>query len=463
MSDKIRFNSKGMSLVIVIMAMVILGSLGWTLAALQSQSFQASVAGFDSQRALDMAESGCQWALYQLLSDTSWRQTNALLHTLDFGQYEIICRNPNRDETGDAIIESTGYYPNKAQYTAMRKLKLLGKLGNFADGNQVGVQVADTFNWDNVSSGDIKIDCDMACGHYEGNDSNHTLDQAADFQVPDTKRRRTVIIKGTMPIIDMDKYESAASTTYIVAAETKVSSVSGKNTIYASAKFFKPSMVGQVLRNVTNGTWDDDNWAVISSVDTANGAWAKLDRDIAGSSWKNDTVRIVKRICETDADMYRKISGTNYYCYNNRGILYIKSNDTAKGDVLIDLSKYNLYFDRTYIVAEGDIVITGGNAINMLTNTRNNTASPPNLATKTGDIIGDPPSGGSSSQKARARSFNGLVYTQTGDAQFDYFYGNAIMANNLTFYHTITVKYSASRADSPYFVIDPVVLTWQEQ
>jgi len=447
----------------VIMAMVILGSLGWTLAVLQSQSFQASVSDIDSQRALDLAESGSQWALYQLLSDTSWRQTSPLLHTLDFGQYEIICRNPTAGETGDAIIESTGYFPNKAGYTAMRKLKLQGKLGNFANGNQVGVQVAGTFNWDNVSTSDIRINCDMVCGHYEGNDANHTLDQAPDFQVPATSRRRTVMIEGTMPIIDMDKYEDAASSKYSVAAETTVTGVSGNNTVYAGVNFFKAAMVGQVLRNVTAGTWDDTNWAVISSVDTANGTWAKLNRNVAGNSWKNDTVRVVKRICESDADRYRRVGGTNYYCYTNRGIIYIKSNGEAKGDVLIDLSSYNLYFDRTYIIAEGDIVIKGGNVINMLTNTRSGAASPPNLATKTGNIVSDPPTSGSAGQKARARSFNGLVYTQTGYAQFDYFYGNAIMANNLAFYHTVTVNYSASRADPPYFVIDPVVLTWQEE
>ncbi|MDD5079294.1 MAG: hypothetical protein PHH68_03095 [Candidatus Omnitrophica bacterium] len=452
-----------MSLVIVIMAMVILGSLGWTLAVLQSQSFQANVSEVDSQRALDMAESGSQWALYQLLSDTSWRQTSALLHTLYPGQYEIICRNPTVGETGDAIIESTGYYPTKANYTAMRKIKLLGKLGNFTHGNQVGVQVAGIFDWDNVSTSAIRINCDMVCGHYEGNDSNHTLDQAPDFQVPVTSRRRTVMIEGTMPMIDIEEYEAAASVRYNVAAETTVSGVSGNKTVYTNTDFFKAAMVGQVLRNVTSGTWDDTNWAVISSVDTANGAWAKLDRNVAGNSWKNDTVRVVKRICETDADRYRRIGGTNYYCYTNRGIIYIKSNGMAKGDVLIDLSNYNLYFDRTYIVAEGDIAIKGGNAINMLTNTRSGAASPPNLATKTGDIISDPPTSGSGRQKSRARSFNGLVYTQTGDAQFDYFYGNAIMANNLKFYHTITVNYSASRADPPYFVIEPVVLTWQEQ
>jgi hypothetical protein len=463
MSGGKRFNSKGMSLVIVIMAMVMLGSLGWTLAVLQSQSFQANVSGIDSQRAMDMAESGSQWALYQLLTDTSWRQASALLHTLDAGQYEIICRNPVGGETGDAIIESTGYYPSKARYTAMRKIKLQGKLGNFVNGNQVGVQVAGVFNWDNVSTSNIRINCDMVCGHYEGNDSNHTQDQSPDLQVPPTSRRRTVMIEGTMPIIDMDKYESAASMKYNVAAETTVSSVSGNNTVYAGANFFKPSMVGQALRNVTNGTWDDTNWAVISSVDTTNGTWAKLNRNIVDNSWKNDTVRIVKRISETEAGSYRRIGGTNYYCYTSKGIIYINSNGSAKGDVLIDLSGYNLYFDRTYIVAEGDIVIKGGNAINMLTNTRSGAASPPNLATKTGDIISDPPTSGNASQKSRARSFNGLVYTQTGDAQFDYFYGNAIMANNLTFYDTITINYSASRADPPYFVIDPVVLTWQEQ
>ena len=66
-------NKKGISLIILVFAMMVLAVLGWSLAVLQSGDFEVSVRQNDSEQALYLAESGINWALEQLSEDASWR------------------------------------------------------------------------------------------------------------------------------------------------------------------------------------------------------------------------------------------------------------------------------------------------------------------------------------------------------------------------------------------------------
>ena len=101
-----RLNKKGISLIIVVFAIMLFSVLGQTLAVLISGDFESNVRILDSERALNMAEAGLDWGLKQLTLSPSWRLPAGVLHQLNFGQYNVLCRDPLTGETCDAVIIS---------------------------------------------------------------------------------------------------------------------------------------------------------------------------------------------------------------------------------------------------------------------------------------------------------------------------------------------------------------------
>ena len=133
---------KGVTLIIVVFAMMVLGVLGWTLSNMQATDFQINAGGnLDSERALYLAEAGAQYALTQLSLNGCWRTGGDCAsvdndctdnpdwlsaHTVSPGQYRICCRQPVLGvEDGDAVIVSRGYVPQAVEpYRAMRQIKI---------------------------------------------------------------------------------------------------------------------------------------------------------------------------------------------------------------------------------------------------------------------------------------------------------------------------------------------------
>lgn len=126
-------NKSGFTLIILIFAIMVFAILGWTLSSMQSGSFQANLAALESENALYAAEAAAQWALQEISQNLNWRTSPAFgyasgyaQHQLNsFGEYQLICRNPQAGETGKAVILATGFIPSLVNYRGVRTIKLI--------------------------------------------------------------------------------------------------------------------------------------------------------------------------------------------------------------------------------------------------------------------------------------------------------------------------------------------------
>ena len=94
----------------------------------------------------------------------------------------------------------------------------------------------------------------------------------------------------------------------------------------------------------------------------------------------------------------------------------------VKGDVTIatGTAGNGINFNKTSLVAEGNITVTGNRKLTISTHVNNSShESFPNLATKNGNITS---ATAPSSAKALDRNFDGLIYTQLGTVDFNYIY-----------------------------------------
>src|SRR3989338_6830734 len=73
-----RANS-GVTLIIVVFAMMLLGVLGWTLARMQATDFESNLRTFEPENALNLAEAGAQWGLNRLATYSTCRTQSGLL------------------------------------------------------------------------------------------------------------------------------------------------------------------------------------------------------------------------------------------------------------------------------------------------------------------------------------------------------------------------------------------------
>lgn len=457
-------NNKGVSLIIVIFAMMLFSVLGWTLAVMQSTDFEANLRNLDSERALGLAEAGAQWGLRQLSQDSGWRTdpTNPdddcndsddwITHTLNFGQYRVCCRNPQVSELCDAVIETEGYIPQYTDYRAMRQVKLTVILGSF---DKV-LQAHSLFNWSAVNAGTSSFAGDIQAAYYERDNDGTYNEAGVDYSnvaprlPPDGTGDDRLVDAEPYPSINMAYYQTqAGSNVWDLARTATIEAILGGNRIRVSDNIFTlPASQWEtvtVMRNLSAGTWDNQNWRVITS--RINNTIVALESSVTWS--EGDQIRVVRR--------YRSD-------VSNENLWYIK------GDVLFDLRdrqawelpsvQGDIRFRRTSVVAEGDIVIKGGNKITF----DQRPYEYPNLGTQNGNVLStDTPNGPSDAAKRGQRSFDGFIYTQNGNIYFNYIDAVALMGNNVTLSGSIRLRYDNDLKNLTGFIWGLSDIKWQEQ
>ncbi|RLF39028.1 MAG: hypothetical protein DRN12_07535 [Thermoplasmata archaeon] len=421
---------KSVTLIVSIIIMVVLALIAWTIANFSSADLEMTTRLLDSERALYLAESGAEWALERLANDSGFRTDE--VHSLSYGEYRIICRDPEADEEGDVIIEAIGYVPTQSDFRAQRQIKVVVKIGGL---NYV-VEANNQFNWYLMHSGSSIVG-DIVALYYNG-DGDATFNESEDLSVPGSGER-LILTPGTYPTIDLTYFEAKATTIWDNAKVTTALPSSSANILRVSQRDFFTGMTQEVVRNLTHNTWNDNDWAVIVRV-LSNGRVAILDRNI-GDTWDSDQIRLVKRFFQ---NMF------------NQNIYYVK------GDVLLDLRNTNLTFWYTNIIAEQDIVIKGRYGILMTTRTFGE--SWPSLATKYGDILSlQQPLGSTELRRLRRRRFGGLIYSEQGEVSFNYLWGIGVMGNDVNFDGRIRLRYVSSKLDSGGFIFEPSVIVWREE
>lgn len=487
-------NARGAALIIVIFAMLLFAVLGWTLANLQTGDFEANLRNLDSGQALSLAEGGAQWALNQLSQNSGWRTTTATdcadsadwmaaPHSLSPGQYNVCCRNPvSGTETGDAVIEARGFVPAQDNYRARREVRLMVQAGGLSNAimtppaNPADAAVG-LFNWWPAirDSHTIQVEGNIYAGHYRGdndiNDDEPGQDydgQPApilpqDYNSPSDEQRG---FSTAFPDIDMQWLYDNANTRWLdrsnpPIAET-IASLSG-DTISVNTPDFFTGMRDEAVRNLTQVSWSDSNWAVINNVSNG-GKTAKLNPAPVG--WNvGDTIRLVKRI-------YRNENGGG-----NGDIWYVggQKGGGEIADTLIDVRSGNVRMSNIYLVCEGDIVIKGTDRILVRFISSVNQPRYPSLGTEYGDIIStDTPSGAADSDRMNRRQIAGLIYSQFGLVDINYlqppeigssnFRGNLVYGNQITFGGQIYVNYLPNLiTSSGSFNSGLGILNWSEQ
>ncbi len=318
-------NRKGISLIIVIFAVLLFAGLGWTLMSMQSQEVASNMRAFDTEKALYIAEAGAQYGMERFTLNSAWRTsagdtcTDWELHTFGGGQYRLCCRNPAAGESGEAVIESEGYVPSYAQYLAKRKVMLCLS----QSGLSRAVQVRYLLDWSGASSrnpliyGDVGVRnaySDNLHDGYEGN-GNAVHNQSADvdpvqetLKPPGAGSRDLLTDDASFPILNTakieDQFANNVHTPPRGAELTDIQTSGGKSTLTFSQNIFnavpQSQFAGQAMRNTTMGSWQSGSWGVIEEVLSANScrlatavAWEDRDADAEG---KGDNVGLAPKI-----------------------------------------------------------------------------------------------------------------------------------------------------------------------
>lgn len=506
-------NKKGVTLIIVVFAMMLFGVLGWTLARMQATDFESNLRTFEPDNALNLAEAGSQYALNILSQNSCMRTvsgainlngcssnnsnrdmdcadlTNAdwltIPHSLSPGQYNLCVRDPcttcTPAENGDVVIVSRGYIPSQSGSRTMRQVKLEVDIGSLT--NALQTQVADAnddtiglFDWSQVITDitpephTIQIDGKIEAGHYNG-DGDVNYDEAGlgqdyksqpppilpdDRQDPETETRT---FTATYPAIDMLYFYNASTNRWPPAGRniiTTVDTSSNNNRLEVNSSGFFTGMTNYAVRNLTQVGWNDvaPDWAVITSTQNIGpciNCRAILNKDI-NNNWDGDTIKLVK---------YFYQDGSSQRWYIGRKI--ITANDNDKADTLIYLAN-DITLSNFSIVTEGDTVIKGANNRIRMRFTGNPPVRYPELATQDGNIISlDTPSGANENSRRDQRRFEGLIYSQNGLVTFDYLRGTMVYGNKVTFNGTIRVDYSSGNISSGGFIFEPSTLIWKEE
>ena len=175
-------NTKGISLIIAVFAIMLFSVLGWTLVKIQSTDFESNVStgNLNSERALNLAEAGAEWALQRLNLNGGFRTdtTNGYplgyaQHGISPGQYRVSCLDGTGVDIGLVIITSTGYTPSASSYNTSRQVRLKIQVGSLTSALQTQVpSVADQkqglFDWSLTRSGHTNyyIEGNILAGHY---------------------------------------------------------------------------------------------------------------------------------------------------------------------------------------------------------------------------------------------------------------------------------------------------------
>jgi hypothetical protein len=289
--------------------MMIFGILGWTLAVMQTGTFESSLRAVQSEQALYLAEAGVRWGINGYISDgnlSSADDTCAIpadwiTHTLAPGQYQVCIRPPQTGETGSVVVESIGYVPTVAAYQSKRQVKIMASVGSF----DKTVMAQGLFNWTGADEDDSRVTGDMICMYYEANGNHVYNEEGIDYAnadrprdvLPRTDRARLTrreVGEGIFPEIDMTFFENASDATVLGPANTSVIAnvaASGADTqiTVSQADFFgadapaRARRVGHALRNISRGSWKNGTWKDIKSI--IDGATAVLNGTVA---WLKD-------------------------------------------------------------------------------------------------------------------------------------------------------------------------------
>jgi len=204
--------------------------------------------------------------------------------------------------------------------------------------------------------------------------------------------------------------------------------------------------VGNVMRNFTHGTWDYTNWGIIQNVShpgVTTTLVIQFDNSVNNDpGWPGDWIGEVKWFERN----------------HNNEIWYLK------GDMLYDLRSRDANCNTSSFIAEGDIALMGGNTINITAHVKTSSnATLPNLASKNGNIYSR---GGLAWFR---RIFQGLVYTESGNVDFDNINGTSVYGYNVTLsgwvnlnYNTPFLKWS-KYVDKDAFFSTFSSFSWQEQ
>jgi hypothetical protein len=439
---------KGMSLIIVVFAMMLFGILGWTLAMMQSADFQQNERNLDTERALFLANAGAQWALKELSQNTIWRTDVShgyaggfAQHTLSGGQYRVVCRDPQGTEQGNVVIVATGYIPAVLNYRALREVKITVVLGNFSN----ALQAHTLFNWSAMHTGS-NINGHIQANSYEADGDGIYNEIGVDYSdvvpvlPPDGTGDTRVVAAEPYPLIDMPAYEAAAgSRVWNLASTATVAAIGPGTRVRVSSNIFTtPASQWEnvtIMRNMTTGTWDNQNWRVITRRISDN--TVELESNVAWTV--GDQIKIVKRFAEN---------------HNDERLWYIK------GDVLFDLRNQDVRFRNTGVAAEGDIIVKGNRRIDF----DNNPSRYANLATQNGNIIStDTPTGGNDTSRRANRRFGNAIYTQNGDIIFNYLDGLLLTGNNVTLDGQIRLTYRTRARRLTGFAWGASEIKWKEQ
>ncbi|MFH0853351.1 MAG: hypothetical protein V1853_03000 [bacterium] len=448
MNYKRQINRKGVTLIVVIFAMMILGILGWTLAAMLATDFQANLRSFDSEKALYLADAGKEWALRKLLSNSSWntssdsycnQSSDWLLHNLNGGQYEVCCRGNQTGEDAFTVVEIAGYVPQKTNYLAMRKVKFLVNAGRF----RYVAQTKDLFDWSavNKTAGDSYFNGHIQAGHYDGNGDGIYDELGVDYRGPPNELpvdnsaipRDRLLASQPYPDIDMNYYRAQAQSQGNLWPENWVASeaqITGRHTqgsrthIVVNAPIFSvpdSQWRNNIVRNIEPGrAWNGVDWRVIRDRENNNEVEVNDFSD-----WQiGDTIRIGRRFYQNEG---------------NGDIFYVQ-----KADVLIDVQNDDITMitiRRSGIVVEGDIVIKGSNGLTFSDRVWR-TDIWPALGTENGNITSlDAPYGSTNSERRSRRNFDNTIYSKNGTIDWNYLEGEAVIGNKIIFHNSIRLNY----------------------
>lgn len=498
--------ARGVALIIVIFAMLLFAVLGWTLANLQTGDFEANLRNLDSEQALSLAEAGAQWTLNQLSQNSGWRTDAASpdsdcndandweLYTLSPGQYRVCCRNPvSGTENGNAIIESSGYMLQYANYRAMRTVKLIVELGGLNKAIQTqtaGVGNQGLFNWWPARQNHaVLIEGDISSGYYDGDGDASYNETNQDYGLspllppgnPGDERNSNI----NFPSIDMlDFYNNASNrwpnpSNRPITATATIGGVGSWIQVSSNGFFTAADEDEVVIRKNDVADWwigdAGDNWTVITDVPGAQqGRRANVSPSV-GWTGSNVPIKLVKRF-------YQNL-------YNNQGIWYIGSgqdsdDENLRAETLIDLTLNNndVKLRNTYLISEGDIVVKATNASGQLQDNelliRFTGSGPryPALATKKSDIISIEPLETlalSEDDRMALRRASGLIYSELGIVNLNYLgypttgstslRGNLVYGNQITLDGQIAIRYLPDVISTDGFAFTPSVLSWQEQ
>lgn len=210
---------------------------------------------------------------------------------------------------------------------------------------------------------------------------------------------------------------------------------------------------GAILKNLTSGGWNYQEWGIIKKISNGPGNSQVIRIEL------DNSVDLTNPLNRWSAGDRVGIARRFYANMVWKGIRYVT------GDAFIDLRiKNSLLFQRTYIIAEGDIGLRGDKAISTTPGLHGSRY--PSLATKQGDIFcPDTPSGGSDSSKRLKHKFGGIIYSEKGDIDFNYLTALAVLGVDVTLRGSI-------KLDNPRFVNQPSTqgfefssstITWQEE